>query len=390
MSQQSSPLHLEKSLAHSLSECLATSEMILGSLPLPIIGVDEHNQIRYANGAAEYFFSTGRLFLAKRKIDDVIPYDSPLLTLLDESRRHCASMQEYDLDISTPIIGHHTVNALVAPVADIPGFVLILLQERLLSDKMSRQLSLRGTARTVSGMAAILAHEIKNPLAGISGAAQLLAQQAGEEDIALTTLIRREADRICALVDQMEMFSDIRPLKTRPLNIHTVLDHVRQVAEASFARDVHFEERYDPSLPELFGDRDQLIQVFLNLIKNAVDAIGSREEGRITLSTAYQPGMRMSVPGLPDRVNLPLEVCVIDNGHGIAADLMPHLFDPFVTTKSQGKGLGLALVAKIIADHGGVIDCQSEPNKTVFRVLLPLDKSHIASARTKSYEKGQG
>ncbi len=353
---------------------LTISESILGSMPLPLIGVDDDNQIYYVNGAAEYFFSTGSQLLTKRKIDDVIPYDSPLLSLVDKSRSHGSSMQEHGLEISTPLIGQHTVNVLTAPVSDMPGFVLILFQERLLSDKMSQQLSLRGAARTVSGMAAILAHEIKNPLAGISGAAQLLAQSAGEDDIALTTLIRREADRICALVDQMELFSDVRPLKTTPLNIHTVLDHVRQVATASFARDVHFDLRYDPSLPELFGNRDQLIQLFLNLVKNAADALSSNNDGTITLSTAYQPGMRISVPGLPDRVNLPLEVCVIDNGPGIAADLMPHLFDPFVTTKLHGKGLGLALVAKIIADHGGVIDCQSDPNKTVFRVLLPVHR----------------
>jgi len=363
------------SAPHLMAAAAFSSATMLASLPVPLIAVDGENGIVYVNGAAEYFFSTGHIHLVGKKLSDIIPHDNPLLTLLEETRRHGASVQEHDLDISTPLMGQHRVNALAAPVAETPGHVIVLLQERLLSDKMSRQLSLRGTARTVSGMAAILAHEIKNPLAGISGAAQLLAQRAGIEEVELTTLIRKEADRICALVDQMELFSDVRPLSSKPLNIHTVLDHVRQVAMAGFARTVRFKERYDPSLPELFGDRDQLIQVFLNLVKNAADAVKSNNAGRITLSTAYQPGMRLSVPGLPNRVNLPLEVCVIDNGSGIEASLIPHLFEPFVTTKPHGKGLGLALVAKIIADHGGVIDCQSEPHETIFRVLLPIHKT---------------
>jgi two-component system nitrogen regulation sensor histidine kinase GlnL len=256
--------------------------------------------------------------------------------------------------------------------------VVLSLHERSIARKIDNQLTHRGAARSVVAMAAMLAHEVKNPLSGIRGAAQLLEENASEGDRMLTRLICDEADRIVALVDRMEVFTDGRPLEKTAVNIHGVLEHVRRVAQSGFGRAIRFIERYDPSLPPVLGNRDQLIQVFLNLVKNAAEACPEKG-GEIVLSTAYQHGVRLAVPGSDSRVHLPLLISVQDNGDGIPEDLRANLFDPFVTTKMNGTGLGLALVAKIIGDHGGVIDFDSVPRRTIFKVSLPVAPGRTAS-----------
>jgi two-component system nitrogen regulation sensor histidine kinase GlnL len=256
-----------------------------------------------------------------------------------------------------------------------------MLQQRSMAQMIERQLTHRGAARSVSALAAVLAHEIKNPLSGIRGAAQLIESERPDSDRTLTQLICAESDRICKLVDRMEIFGDERPLQREAVNIHDVLDHVKQIAANGFARQIKIIEHYDPSLPPVPGSRDKLIQVFLNLVKNAAEAIGEeRPDGQIILTTSFRPGVRLSVPGSQARVSLPLEIAVEDNGGGVPTELMPHLFDPFVTTKPSGTGLGLALVAKIIGDHGGIIECDSRPRQTVFRALMPMADSETAQS----------
>jgi two-component system, NtrC family, nitrogen regulation sensor histidine kinase GlnL len=350
------------------------ADAVLNALPLPVITIAADGKVADANAAAEAFFEASVMLLRRQMLSDLVPFGSPLLALVEQVRSRGAAVNEYKVDLSTPRNpGDRLVDLHVAPLPERPDYVVVMLQERTIADKMDRQLTHRGAARSVSALAAMLAHEIKNPLSGIRGAAQLLEQSAGDDDRTLTRLICDEADRIVKLVDRMEVFSDERPVEREPVNIHVVLEHVKRLAQSGFGRHIKFTETYDPSLPPVFANRDQLVQVFLNLVKNAAESIGTgAPDGEIQITTAFRPGVRLQLPGSKTRVSLPLEFCIRDNGPGVPEDLMPHLFDPFVTTKPSGSGLGLALVAKIIGDHGGIIECESQQRQTVFRVLMPM------------------
>jgi two-component system, NtrC family, nitrogen regulation sensor histidine kinase GlnL len=361
-------------------EAFADSIRLLNALSQPIVALDAAGHIRDVNNAAEHFFDMGRALLQRSRLDDIMPFGSPVLDLVEEAIAANAPISGYKLDVSTPRTGlGKVVDAFVSPLPDSGGGVVLLLQERSIAEKIDRQMIHRGAARSVTALGAMLAHEIKNPLSGIRGAAQLLESSVSDDDRALTQLICEETDRIVKLVDRMESFSDERPVQRESLNIHAVLDHVKRLALAGFARHIRFREIYDPSLPHVLASRDQLIQVFLNLIKNAAEAIGNEGfDGEIILSTAYRPGVRLRIAGSIEPVGLPLEICIRDNGPGVPNDIAANLFDPFVTTKSSGSGLGLALVAKVIGEHGGIVEFESHPRLTTFRVLMPLDSPRLA------------
>jgi two-component system nitrogen regulation sensor histidine kinase GlnL len=360
-------------------------DLLLTALPHPILVLGEDNRIVYANSAAEAFLSTGIALLKRVRLDEVVGFGCPLLALVQQVRRSGSTVNEYGVEITTPKLpGPKLVDVYGGPFPDQPELVVLMLQQRNMAMMIERQLTHRAAARSASGLASVLAHEIKNPLSGIRGAAQLLEQNLSDSDRSLSQLICSETDRIRNLVDRMEVFGDERPLGKDPVNIHDVLEHVRRLCETGFARGIRFIEDYDPSLPPVPGNRDKLVQAFLNLVKNAAEAIGdNKQEGRIVMQTSYRPGVRLSVQGSDARISLPLMIQIEDNGSGIPDHLKEHLFDPFVTTKPHGTGLGLALVAKIINDHGGIIECDSEPSRTVFRVLLPMqDRTPAPKSRS--------
>ncbi|NKC30262.1 PAS domain-containing protein [Roseomonas sp. BU-1] len=343
---------------------------VLGALPIAAVVLDAEDRFRFANPAAELFFQQSAAALRGHSLRDLLPEDNRLFGVLAQIRAHDAPVSDHDLALESPRMRRIGVAAHGAPLPEMPGGVVLTLQDGSTAQMLDRQLNFRGAARGASAMAAMLAHEVKNPLSGIRGAAQLLEQGASEGDRELCQLIQDEADRIRNLVERMDMFSE-RPVEQAPVNIHEVLDHVRRIALSGFAAHLKINQDYDPSLPPVWGNRDLLIQILLNLVKNAAEAVDPRE-GEILLTTAYHHGVRIAVPGSQERVDLPLQVMVRDNGPGIPDQIRASLFEPFVTTKRGGQGLGLALVAKLVADQGALIECDSRPGRTSFRLSLPV------------------
>jgi two-component system, NtrC family, nitrogen regulation sensor histidine kinase GlnL len=352
---------------------LAAEPGLLDLLPQPLIVIDANNRMTMAGSQAEVFFGLSAATLARLRLSDLFTDQHPIVSLIEKVRRSGASVNEYALDLSSPRTGEHPqVDVFARPAPD--GRVVVLLVERTMAHMIERQLSHRTSARAVTGLSAMLAHEIKNPLSGIRGAAQLLSADVDEDGRQLTTMICVETDRIVALVNRMSAIGDAGPSANEPINIHSVLDHVKRLAVTGFAERLTLIEDYDPSLPDLLGHQDRLVQAILNLVKNAAEAIqsvpGTEANGRITLRTGFRPAMRLARPG--GGTSLPLMVSVEDNGPGIPENIMPALFEPFVTSKPSGTGLGLPLVASVVAEHGGVIRVERERDHTIFRMFFPV------------------
>lgn len=339
---------------------IETAAALFAANPSPCLAVDDANQVRETNPAGETLFNLSRAMLVGRRIDDLIgpgPTGAPVV----------APYAAYDQRLRLPGGRQLVADVLAAPIAGQAGWRVMTIHPRAPGPLGSRR---DGGQRTATAAAAMLAHEIKNPLSAIRGAAQLL-DRGDDETAPLTSLIRDEVDRITRLIDRMESFTDPRPLALSPQNIHAILAHAREVAAQGFGRDMTIRELYDPSLPPVLGNRDALVQIFVNLIKNAVEALNG-QGGEIMLRTGYRSGLtKRTAPDAP--LSLPIEVCVIDEGPGPPADIADLLFEPFVTSKRSGGGLGLALVDKLVADHGGVVEFAREgrPARTVVRLLLP-------------------
>ncbi|OWK32722.1 two-component system sensor histidine kinase NtrB [Sphingomonas mucosissima] len=338
---------------------------LLGALPVALMVVDAEGRIAQANAECELLLNLSERAMRGRSIGDILAL--PKEAVGQDGRAFTA----FDLALETARGHRLRVDLAAVELVDHPGWRMITLHNAASSRRLGVSADRAAAARSAVGAAAMLAHEIKNPLSSIRGAAQLIAD--GVDAHGMTKLVIDEVDRITALIDRMEDFTDTRPLAVEPLNIYPLLAHARDAALAGFARGIAIEERFDPSLPRVLANRDALLQVLINLMKNAATALGDRGERRITLTTSYRHGMSIApAPGRP-RLPLPIEICVVDTGPGAPEDIAEHLFDPFVSSRPEGKGLGLALVDKLVRDMGGIVQYSREgtPNETVFRILLP-------------------
>ncbi|MBO9401636.1 MULTISPECIES: two-component system sensor histidine kinase NtrB [unclassified Shimia] len=341
---------------------------IWNSLPVPGLVVDADDKILRINPAAETFLNASAKSMVGQPIWDKVMIDAPLEEAFQRAREHGTPLFVNDADLGTGNAPPVQCNLQIAPLADAPGEMLFLISSRELAGRMTRSNGVKSSAKSAIGMAEMLAHEIKNPLAGITGAAQLLSMNLSAEDLELTDLIVEESRRIVKLLEQVEQFGNLSLPQKKPVNIHDVLDRARRSALVSYGAHMEIVEDYDPSLPPAEGDADQLLQVVLNLLKNASEAAG--DSGKIRIRTYYEHSFRMrraDGTGQP----LPLQIEVIDDGPGLPQHLEGDVFDPFVSGRENGTGLGLALVSKIISDHGGLITVDSVPGRTVFKLSLP-------------------
>ncbi len=326
---------------------------VFAALPVAALVIDPEGRVRSANAACEQLLVRSERAMLGQPLGAIVA-----LPVAHDTANHVAL---FDGEFQTGRGQRFRADFGATAIADFPGWRTVTLHSAV----GPRRLAQAGGARAATGAAAMLAHEVKNPLSGIRGAAQLLAGGAGA-DPKLTSLITAEVDRIAALIDRMQDFTDTRPLTLASHNVHPLFDHVRRLGEAGFAADIPIEERFDPSLPPALLDCDALVQVLLNLLRNAVEA----GAGTVQLTSAYRHGLAVSAAPGRKRLPLPIELCVIDDGPGAPADIVDHLFEPFVSGKPEGRGLGLALVEKLVGQMGGVVQHARENDRTIFRVLL--------------------
>ena len=345
-------------------------EDLWNSLPVPAVIVSADDVITQVNPAAEAFLNASARSLIDAPAWDKIMVDAPLGGSLERVRKDRSELFINNVDVGSGTAPPVRCNIQVAALSMTPDNVLILMEPRRVADKLGRAHSAKAAAKSAIGMSEMLAHEIKNPLAGITGAAQLLSMNLSGDDREMTDLIVAETRRILKLLEQVEQFGNLRPPERKVVNIHDLLDRARKSALVGFAAHMRIKEVYDPSLPPTFVDGDQMLQVFLNLLKNAAEAAGNGG-GTIEIRTFYEMSLRLRRKDGSGGA-LPLQVEITDDGPGLPPEIVSEIFEPFVSGRENGTGLGLALVSKIISEHDGWIDVESVPGRTVFRISLPV------------------
>lgn len=358
-------------LKHEAGADLSLPEDLLNTLPQAIILISSDNIITNIFSHTEAIFEQSADILIGRSVKVLRSIGADVNDLANRARKDVAPLNSYDVSCAPPIGEIELMDLHASPYGN-DGAILITAQPRRITAYLEKREEMEAAARSVSGLASMLAHEIKNPLSGIRGAAQLIARSAADTETRLPELIVKEVDRIKSLVDELETFSTPTAQENEAVNIHEVLDHVLNVSVAGFGSNAKFEPKFDPSLPLVSGNYDRLIQVFLNLIKNAVEAAG--KEAQISITTRYRHGIWIREAD-GSRKRLPIEITVHDNGPGIPEKIKNHLFDPFVSEKEGGTGLGLALVARYISEMGGTVTFDNHPKGgAVFKVQLALDE----------------
>ncbi|MGR3465997.1 two-component system sensor histidine kinase NtrB [Limimaricola sp.] len=338
------------------------------SLPAPALLLGPGDVIMEANAAAELFLNISRRSLIGAPVWDKIAIDAPLEAAFARARAQDSSLSVNDVDVGSGERPAMQCSILFSPLTGAEGQMLMMISPREMAHRLTQSHASGKAARSAIGMAEMLAHEIKNPLAGITGAAQLLSMGLSSEDRELTDLIVEESRRIVKLLEQVEQFGNLRPPARRAVNLHDTLDRARQSAAVGFGAHMRIVEDYDPSLPRALVDPDQLLQVLLNLLKNACEA--GRPGGTIRLRSFYEPSLRVRQPD-GGQARLPLQIEVQDDGPGLPPEIASEVFEPFVSGHENGTGLGLALVSKLVIENGGWIHVDSTPGRTVFRLSLP-------------------
>ncbi|MCE8009848.1 ATP-binding protein [Aestuariivita sp.] len=345
-----------------------SDKSIWASLPVPAFLIDGDDRITDVNSAGEGFLNASARAVQNSPVWDLIAVDAPLEEALQRARANGTPLFVNDVDVGTGSRAPLQCALQIAPLANYPGMMILMISPRELAGRMTQNHSVKSAAQSAIGMAEMLAHEIKNPLAGITGAAQLLSMNLGPDDLELTDLIVAESRRIVKLLEQVEQFGNLSAPDLKPVNIHDVLDRARRSALLGFGAHMSIQEDYDPSLPLALGDPDQLLQVVLNLLKNASEA--ATGNGTIRIHSYFEHSFRLRRSDGSGH-SLPLQIEIIDDGPGLPEGIKADIFDPFVSGKENGTGLGLALVSKIISDHDGWISVTSVPGRTVFRLSLP-------------------
>lgn len=337
---------------------------LMEALPDAVIGFDRNFRIYFSNSAAQHFFCLSDKQLLAATMAELLGERQAVFEAVETAMRKNQTVTLHDA-----VIGGKVITSVAVVTVETEAWYMMVVRQQPVQPASEWNEKTRYSLKSTQMLAQMLAHEVKNPLAGIRGAAQLLERsKVSAEDKELVSLIGRETLRIQGLIDKFNVFYDVPQSQYRPVNLNEVATHVLKIAQAEFGADVKILEQFDPSLPEVSGHFDHLVQAKLNLVKNAAEAFAGRQ-GRIVLRTYYDNAAAFH-PDRPEK--LPLCVEIEDDGPGIAPETVSRIFQPYFTTKANGQGLGLPIVSKIVDDHGGTLNVNSKPGKTIFKISLPL------------------